>query len=1071
MANRLHGELEGWVTAPDALLNEHMVALGVAPSPEVGRRARQLFARVLDTPGGLRIQTIHAFCESVLGRFPIEAGIPPQFTILDERDARELLRRARDSVLDTARKTPGSDLERAVTTVSSRVGEESFDDVLRALERDRARFLAVLGGTEPTDSLIRALLAVGPEDTPESVLVNACVDVAFNGVALRRIGVAMTTGSKTDRERAEGLLAWLAALPDDRSRLFRSYCSVFLTKEDAVRARLATKAIVAAHPDAEDLLGQEALRLLDALQRQRRADVARASAALVTVAENLFTAYEEEKARLNRLDYSDLILRTRALLQKEDMAPWVLFKLDGGIDHVLVDEAQDTSPEQWDIVAALTGEFFAGEGAREPRRTLFVVGDEKQSIYSFQGADPAAFDDMQQRFKESAQRAGEALVEIPLLTSYRSVPAVLQFVDRSFAAADAQAGVVRRAWEAHKTSRHDQPGLIELWDPVKKTGEDEEEIDGWPIPDRQVGGDRPEARLAHRIAALIAQWLAPGARREVLEATGQPVRESDILILVRRRNAFFDEMVLALKRAGVAVAGADRMVLSEQLAVMDLMALGRVMLLPEDDLSLAEVLKSPLVGFDDDKLFAIAWDRGKQSLWSALRERAGRDLRFVAARDFLQEQMARADLVSPFDFYAQMLGSGGRQKLLARLGTEASDPIDEFLNLALTYQRDHPASLQGFLHWLGSGRADIKRDLDQGRPEVRVMTVHGAKGLEAPIVFLPDTTALPSAQQDSLFWGERGMVRVPLWLQRKEDAVGAAAVARNQAEQRRLEEYRRLFYVAATRARDRLYIGGWGDPKPGSWYALAQRGLENGETVVVDFPQEPSVAVRRHDTRRVATRMVQPPAELAPLPAAPDWLHRPPPTEPVPPRPLTPSQPADGEPAVRSPFVLEDSSRFQRGTAIHRLLQVLPGLPPVQQDATARSYLARLSLGFSPESQQEILRAVQSVLRDRRFAAVFAAGSVAEAPIAGRLGASVISGKIDRLAVTENDVLIIDYKTNRLAPATADDVPLLYRRQMAAYWAALRRIYPHHTVRAALLWTEGPALMELPEAMLAAHAP
>ncbi len=1068
MANRLHGELEGWVGATDALLDEHLRALGAEPAPDMRRRARRLFARVLDTPGGLRIQTIHAFCESVLGRFPLEAGISPQFTVLDERDATELLRQARDQVLEAARQAPGSALARAVTTVSGRVGEDGFATVLDALNRDRARFLSMRRSGADSDALVRAALGVAANETPETILEAACAEPSFEGAVLRRIAAAMLQSSTRDRERAEAMVPWLAADTVARGQAFGTYLRGYLTGEGDPYKNPATQPILRAHPDAEDALRQEAARLIGVLERQRLADLARASGALVTVAAHLFDAYEGLKAGLGRLDYSDLIMRTRTLLETPEMAPWVLFKLDGGIDHVLVDEAQDTNPEQWDIVAALTGEFFAGEGARDPARTLFVVGDEKQSIYSFQGADPTAFGNMQQRFKDSARRVGESLREVPLLTSYRSVPAVLAFVDAAFQSEDAQAGVVRDKWFPHRANRAGQPGLIELWDPVKVT-EDEEEEDGWPIPHTQVGGDRAEARLARRIAALVAQWLRQG---ELLEATGRPIRESDVLILVRRRNRFFDEMVLALKREGVAVAGADRMKLTEQIAVMDLMALGRAVLLPEDDLSLAEVLKSPLIGLDDDQLFAIAGNRGDQSLWSALRALADRDSTFAPMRDAVQGWMAQADFVAPFDFYARLLGGGGRQKLLARLGSEASDPIDEFLNLALAYQRDHPASLQGFLHWLVAGGADIKRDLDQGRPEVRVMTVHGAKGLEAPIVFLPDTTKLANTRQDSLFWSI-SEPRVPLWLQRKEDRVGPAATAWVEADQRRQEEYRRLFYVAATRARDRLYVGGWGDFDAGSWYALAQRAMEGlkGDTVLVDFPQEPSVAVRRYDTRGGVVRATGEPASPTRLWDAPAWLDRPPPPEPIPPRPLVPSQPGEGEPALRSPFTADDTSRFQRGTAIHRLLQMLPGLPPAQQQDAARRYLGRATLGFTPDAQVEIANAVHAVLHDPRFAAVFAPGSVAEAPIAGRLGTSVISGQIDRLAVTGSDVLIVDYKTNRLAPATIGDVPLLYRRQMAAYWAALRRIYPNHRVRAALLWTEGPTLMELPEDMLAAHAP
>ncbi len=543
----------------------------------------------------------------------------------------------------------------------------------------------------------------------------------------------------------------------------------------------------------------------------------------------MIAAYEQRKSTRAMLDYEDLIMGMVKLLSREGVAPWVLYKLDGGLDHILIDEAQDTSAEQWQVVAAIAEEFFAGEGASQQRRTIFAVGDEKQSIFSFQGADPREFARMRLHFDQRIRAAKQNLQTVPLNISFRSAQPVLEAVNAVFGVESARAGVViGGAWPEHETSRDGQAGLVELWPPVAPA--EGEEPAPWELPLEPRPGDSPRQRLALYIAAFIADMIGRG---EKLGSQNRAVTAGDFLVLVRRRNAFVDELIRALKARNVAVAGIDRLVLTEHIAVMDLMALGQFLLLPGDDLTLATVLKSPLLNFTEEALFDLAYGRGGQSLWSVLSARSGERPDFATAHRYLSDLLARVDFARPFDLYADLLSrGGGRMALQARLGFEALDPIDEFLALALAYEREHVPSLQGFLHWLANGAVEVKRELDEGaRDKVRIMTVHGAKGLQAPIVILPDTTQLPKPQQN-LLWlregDEDGAEGLLLWSPRKDLDEAVAAEARAEHRARQAEEYRRLLYVALTRAEDRLYVGGWqiGKSVPDdSWYGLIAAGL------------------------------------------------------------------------------------------------------------------------------------------------------------------------------------------------------------------------------------------------------
>ncbi|HJS32247.1 MAG TPA: double-strand break repair helicase AddA, partial [Alphaproteobacteria bacterium] len=736
---------------------------------------------------------------------------------------------------------------------------------------------------------------------------------------------------------------------------------------------------------------------------------------------------------------------------------------DGGIDHVLIDEAQDTNPEQWEVAAAIAEEFFAGAGAREAKRTIFAVGDTKQSIFGFQRADPQAFVDMRDHFARRAREAGMEFATVPLQLSYRSTRAVLVAVDAVFAQPVTGAGVALEGGEIrHESFRTGEAGMVELWPPIAPRASEPREA--WAPALAVEPGDSPRRRLAERIAGEVARWLGEGA---MLESQGRPIQPGDVMILVRRRNSLVDELVRAFKAHDIPVAGVDRMVLVHQLAIMDLVALGRFLLLPEDDLTLATVLKGPLFGFDEEALFALAQPR-RGTLWAELRRRGHENPLFGAAEAELTRLAARADFAPPYELFAELLSArGGRSRIVARLGPEAEDPLDEFLAACLAFERTHTPSLEGFLHWLEAGEQEIKRDLEEGaREEVRIMTVHGAKGLQAPIVFLPDTLQTPTRTPALLWLGD-----VMLWSPRVDDDGSLAATARDAARAARDAEHRRLLYVAMTRARDRLYICGYlanRSAPEGCWYRLIEPALRDiAQPVAIELGEgESGLGLRLVCPQE---RPIKPRSEAAvaiDATALPRWAREPAPPEPSSPKPLVPSAPAEVEPAVRSPFGADDGARFKRGRLIHRLLQSLPDLAPERRARAAAAFLARKVHGLAPAEQDEIARETLAIFATPDFAALFGPASRAEAPIVGRVGDRVISGQVDRLCVLPHEVLVVDYKTNRPPPESPSRVPELYYSQMAAYRAALERIYPGREVRCALLWTVGPRLMELPQAAL-----
>ncbi|MCB9959322.1 MAG: double-strand break repair helicase AddA [Rhodospirillaceae bacterium] len=1077
MAKRVHATLANWAIWREDKLDGHLAELGERPNEALRRRARRLFAQVLDAPAGLPIQTVHAFCQSVLRRFPLEAGVSPQFELIEDRVADERIRQARDRVLATT----DPDLRAAVDLLARLVDEGRFGDLVDLVIAKRARLARMFAGLAPGEELrarVAAQAGADPAADRETVLAAACAETAFDGAALRRAAAALDAGGKEDRGKVPALTAFLAAAAADRPALFAAYALVFLKQDGTPRARQASKSAEDKAPGTVAAMEAEALRLEAVRGRLLTIATVERTTALLTFARALLAAYEADKQRQGALDYTDLVLRTADLLDRPGMADWVLFKLDGGIDHVLVDEAQDTNTDQWRVITALTAEFVAGEGARsdDTRRTVFAVGDEKQSIFSFQGADPRTFDAVHRHLAARLEGGPAPLAAIPMHVSFRSVQAVLDWVDAVFAEPEARAGVVVDPMTEvrHVAHRRGQAGLVELWEPIGPAETDERAP--WEAPVDQRLNASPSARLAGRIAETVRGWLD---RHEVLESQGRPIGAGDVLVLVRTRDAFFAELVRALKDRAVPVAGVDRMQIPDQLAAQDLAAAAAAALLPDDDLTLAAVLKGPFVGFDEEALFAVAHGRDGRSLWQALNARADAgNAACGAAVDWLRRLRRQVGRSAPHELVSALLtrpcpadAGCGRRALLARLGPDAADAIDEVLTLALDYERTAAPSVQGFVHWLAASDTEVKRELETGdRGQVRIMTVHAAKGLQAPIVILAGALQKPE-RTDPVQWpGDPGAP--PLWAPRADLRDPASASLALAAAEWRDAEYRRLLYVALTRAEDRLYVCGHRGPKAPperNWHALCAAGLDRLAGVEA-LTAPDGLAVRRYICTQHTPVAPQEVAAAALGVAPPEWLFRLPGPEPEPPRPLAPSRPEEGDPPVRSP--LDEAGpgrRFRRGLLVHALLQRLPDLAADRRTAWARRYLARTAPDWPvPEA---LVDEALGVLAHPGLAPAFGPGSRAEVPIVGVVGGQAVAGQVDRLAVLDDRVIVFDYKTNRPPPASEADTAPAYLRQMAIYRAALRAIYPGRKVLCALVWTDGARVMQLSDAALDRWAP
>lgn len=979
MANRINDVLKSWVVMPNSKLADEISKLtDETVSLELIDKARKLFAMTLETPGGMKIMTIHSFSQSILKRFPLEAGVSPHFEVMDDTTSEDIL----SALMKEAFQNPS--LSTSLEILSRYLDEVTLSKLLKNVLAQRYKIIQLLEKNSLNNIIheLKRYFNIQNYYTEKQIIEECCSEMDWP-----------------------------------------KKCAEFLLK---------TKKGIKKKYETDD----EAKRIFDANLRLNAFKTVHATHALLDLTFYIITLYERRKKSMAVLDYEDLIEYTRKLLDESQKAAWVLYKLDGGIDHILVDEAQDTNPNQWCIIKMLADEFFAGMGANDNIRTLFAVGDKKQSIYSFQGAQPDEFERMRQFFEKRVIDSQNTFATVPFNFSFRSTEPILRLVNFVLRYPPARKGVLPIEEDGtHLAFREFDAGHVEIW-PIEKPQE-QDTPEAWKPPIERTPIQSPVTRLAEKIAIKIKKMIDD---KEILPSQGRPIKAGDFLILVQRRKKFVSELVRFLKEYRIPVAGIDRLILTDYIAVQDLISLAKFALLPEDDLNLAEILKSPLIRLSEEDLFKICYNRENESVFQRIQKL------YPETASFLLEIMDLADKMPPFEFFSHILSvKKGRQHFVARLGNEVNEALDEFLNLTLTYEKTNVASLQSFLRWISKKDIEIKRDLDQSSLDaVRIMTVHGSKGLQGNIVFLPDTRFIP-AQKPPVVWTNNDL---PIWTPISALKTPEAISLYNNFEDEQLCEYHRLLYVAITRPKDRLYICGWDnkrEAKPGNWYDLIVDSLpytpDHDGIIRFSCEQKREIFPQKKAVNIQSCKNV-----------LPSWAITFPPNEPIPAKPLRPSVHPETEPVEESLKIQSQSHSLKRGIFIHKLLQYLP-----QVDLDRRYEVAKK---MKPDNI-DIPENLFTLLEDKRFQVLFGKNSAAEVPVIGVVDNQVISGQIDRMVISENEVLIVDFKSNYNVPKTVENVQSGYKKQLNMYKALLKNIFPDKIIKTYLLWTQNLTLMEI----------
>jgi ATP-dependent helicase/nuclease subunit A len=1066
MADRIHARLAYWVRLKDIELGKELAALGEDPGPESRQQARRLFARVLDASGGgLRIQTIHAFAQSLLAAFPAEAGLVPGFRPLQGREEQLLARQTLADLLVRAEAGgsgfPDLPLIRDLQVLSHRMGEGGAEGFLMGCARAPAA-MAALGAREGVEARLRRAFGIPVGNIDEAIAAECC-DSIFDLEGLRQIGLLNSQwGTKNGLERANLCEEWAAGSPQERAALIDRLHLIWAKADGEIRSFGKGQA-----PQDEDYvrLATAAFERCSRLISMRKvAKLVEQLAAGLRAGQAFAAAYAQAKRTQGTVDFDDLIRWAEELLLTPGMGDWVRYKLDQATDHILVDEAQDTNERQWNIVRALAGEYFAGEGAGQRHRTIFTVGDYKQAIFGFQGTDPNSFDVARAWFDREAQGVGRQFLDLSMDLSFRSSPPILEAVDRVIGELGHEALGLPRRPNPHESHHSTRPGSVTLWQPYSEEvalAEDAAGEEGW-ISDAT-------RRYAGKLARQIRHWLD---HPFYVQGKGRPLRPEDILILVRRRGDLASLLVARLHAEGVPVAGVDRLLLSAPLAVQDLLAAARFAIQPLDDLNLASLLVSPLMGWSQEDLYAAA--RGREGpLWPQVRSGSQRPETLEA----LQSILAMADYATPHQFFETLLSGPleGRRKLLLRLGSEARDPIEELLASALEFEATTAPSLQRFLDWFARGDVEIVRDPSAPLDAVRVMTVHGSKGLQSPLVILADACVDPSRARGSsaeLSLSE-DLPGIPVFRPRREELTEPLKSQIEAQDRLDRQEHWRLLYVAMTRAEERLFVGGSlgpadrKGPPQDSWYHAVEQSLAG---LGCDWADDPhwGKARRFGDAERTVRPVVPEASRSAELPA---WLRQAAPVEARPPRPLAPSSMGEDD-VPNPPPSPELREAAERGRLLHQLFERLPGVEPEERERRADAWLQRSAGVEDAAVRRRLIGDACRIISQPEHAEIFSAAALAEAPIAAVTpDGSVITGTVDRLLVGDEIVRLIDFKTGRSVPAAPGEIAPAQLRQMAAYVAALEVIFPGRRVEAALLYTAEPRLHPLPRHLLLPYMP
>lgn len=1125
MKNRINEKLLEWVFLSDEELSDKISKLtGQFPNKDTLNSTRRLFAYITDDAQALRIQTIHSFCQDILKKFPLESGIEPNFKIAEDTEIEKLINEARMRLFNDDTQHEEHDVVKAIEKIALQVNDETLTKLLKsALGEDRNKFSYMFSNFSLSDIIgyIYGKLSVLPTDNEELLMDLFVSDDCFNRRDLSSLcDIVEELGTATEQKLWSKTKTWIDSSAEDRKKKIHEHISCFLTDKGQARAKLLTKKPREAHAWADSVARAECDRILDFTQKLKGLKVAELTKSLVTIVHEILDIYAEIKRHRGLMDYNDLITKTYELLQKQDFRDWVRLKLDGSIDHILVDEAQDTSPYQWEIFNALREEFFVGEGSKEDiNRTIFVVGDEKQSIYSFQGAVPQMFSEV---YRDCQNDAGfDKLKAVPLNYSFRSLDAVLKVTDAVFSNPQYKNAIAKMEGVEikHTPIRNAGTGRVEIWPLIPKVDETiKNNNGGWELDFENKQSHDNKTILAKIIAKKIKEWEKD---KKWIYAKGREFKYQDVMILIRSRTGgIVDSLTRELQKEGIAVSSNDSIELNKHLVVKDLLGLIQFILLPSDNLNLACILKSPIFNFSENELMDVAMNRDKDSketLWDYINrviqnpDIAKNTFRFCKldklkeTQNYLLELIEFSKTHKPFEVLEYVLEQKeGRAEIINRMGKHTNEIIDKFLQFTINFEINNTPTLQNFLHFTETTHVKIKSEADSKLNEVRIMTTHSAKGLQAPIVFLVETTKDPFSKADSgkILWkkhredDEGDFLHIPFWSGVSENDTTSTKETKEKNKKAAYEEYLRLLYVAMTRAEDELYVCGWenkGNSKDKdknskkkssnksseypNWYDVTKAGilkldnvkehyvnlytyvdsLELSEEQKEKFKGTAYVYESGDDnriTKEESKELIsiyknkeyneQKTQDTSKIEFDEQFKEI-----------LNPSEYFKEKKKNQSPIDKNKSIIF--GNIVHKLLEILPNIEKNLYTHFIDKYLENTvseNDNLTNLERQKIKEQVINILTSEDYQVFFGKNSKAEVPIVCETDDNTVSGIIDRLAFDEatKTIYIIDYKTSSYIPKKGY-IPKQYRHQLNMYKQAIEKIYSDYSTRCGILWT------------------
>lgn len=1068
MKNRINEKLASWTVMDDGELKKEIIKLDEKDNIEQKlKTARTLFAKILDNSNDFKILTIHSFCQQIIKRFPLEANIVPNFQILDEISSLELLMQAEKELL----KSNNEEIKKSIQYIFTYINEDQFIELLKQAINQKDNLLYIKSKFYTIQGIIDELQKIFKIDNKKEL--ENIEDEFYENTDFTIINQGIKDSlNNSDNKFNNKFIKIITEYQKDKDLIY-DYINCFLTTDGKITSRLLSKDMQKVFPELHDFILKEAERSYQTKEYINNLTNFEFTSAFLNITYYIFEIYSFLKKQKGCLDYSDLIFETNKLLSNSKFnnldgenafSSWINYKLDEGIDHILIDEAQDTSPLQWDIVRSITTEFFSGQGQKgELDRTIFVVGDEKQSIFSFQGAEPDIFNLTLKDYKYKIEQCGKKFDNIFLNTSFRSLKSVLNVVDEVFAEPYRKNAITKLVDKiTHKVAREESAGKVEIWPLVEEKDIEQEKTEkvekntplDWQINYTEKIEKSNKQKLAETIANEVYDWFKNG--KTICDRKlkcSRKLKYSDIMILVRSRDKdFINYLVRQFNKKHIPTMGNDKFDLLNNIISQDIISLLKFLIFNEDDLVLANIVKSPFLNLDEEDLYTLCDYKNENqcSLWTAFQNIE----KYKNQKIFLEDIIEKSKNTSIYELLLYIFEVQNTKKLFKqRFQYIADEILNEFLNLANEYEKTHNNStILNFISFLENTDLEIKRDMEQKTDEIKILTVHASKGLESPIVILPDTNHTTKTIQridEILRYKEEGNdYYIPMIQKEKTILIEEIKDSmKNKIE----EEYLRLLYVAMTRAENELYICDYkrkGESKENCWYSILLNTIQNNKDVKIRHSkniegdilyigdqdnycnilascnnQQKNYKIEEEKINEIIATFSQNKEKTNEIKIINPSIYY-------------------QENAIKTP--IQNSENLENGKLVHKLLEILPNLDSGEWQDIIDIYLR------NSNNKEKITNIVLNILNNQEFNFLFSKNSKAEVPIFAKIDGNIISGKIDRLSIIDDTVYIVDYKnTNTLY----NTIPEKYKIQLNLYKKVLEKIYTDKKIKCYILWT------------------